>query len=72
MECRPNGERLVSGPALDVDNEIKHCPFPRTWKQCKTREEEQEVKVNDFRLFLTLMYKKVCVNGGFSDVGCNK
>lgn len=72
MECRPNGERVVSGPTSDVDNEIKHCSFLCTWKHCKTREEDQGVKRNDFRLFLTLMHKIFVLVWGFSKADGSK
>lgn len=25
--CRPNGERVVLGPTLDADSELKRCSF---------------------------------------------
>lgn len=72
MECRPNGERVVLGPTLDVDGEIKHCSFPCTWKHRKARDVELWVKGNDFRLFIILIAQSICVNVRFSNADHNK
>ena len=71
-KCRPNGERVVLGPTLDADNEIKHCSLSLYMEALQGQRGRMVGERKWFPSVLESDAQNICVNVRFFYVDCNK